>query len=83
MWVTNVVEPALWFIFSLAEIPDGCPMQKLYLSDGLGGSTYNMGIILESTGHFMENAELSCSLYSKLGPVPRKHYLYGINSTEK
>lgn len=24
------------------------------------------------------NAELSCSLYRKLGPVPRKCYLYGI-----
>ena len=27
----------------------------------------NMGIILESTGHFMKTAELSCSLYRKFG----------------
>lgn len=33
-------------------------MQKLYLSDGLGGSACNMGIILESTGHCMKM--LSC-----------------------
>lgn len=65
-------------VFPLAEVTDGCPVQKLHLNDGLRGSTCNTRHHTDEHRSLHVNAELSCSLYRKLGPVLRKSYLYGI-----